>query len=351
MQSVTYRLSAPAKVNLFLTVGGRRADGYHEILTVFEPIPLADEVTVTIGSGSAGKWAVRVRPGPSVPRAPREPAPLPLDLDNLAGRAVIRYAHEVESLHAASRSVTPAGVEIIIEKRIPIAAGLGGGSSDAAAVLWALQEHFGHPLDSLALRRVALDLGSDVPFFLYGERAIGRSRGEDLVPIPPEPGLPLVVGLPAFSLGTADVYRRHDCLSARGTAGASGRQDPERPPSGTDRVGLLREALAGGRMPEVARALHNDLEPAAVSLRPEIRLALETLRKAGCLAAIPSGSGPSVFGLAQDEKDLGSLAARAGEWLSGTSPGAYEFVAMVSGPGPDTPGGRWGHPSQVRRRR
>jgi len=113
---------------------------------------------------------------------------------------------------------------------------------------------------------------------------------------------------------------------------------PERGPEGLSpgegRVGPLLAALAGGRLDEVARALHNDLEAAAVSLRPEIRPALQALREAGCLAAITSGSGPSVFGLAEDEAGLETLTARAGELLSRTAPGTFEFVAVISGPGP-----------------
>ncbi len=309
------REQAAAKVNLFLAVGPRRPDGYHELLTLYETVPLYDDVRVTIRPG-ASRWTYRVRatPPPSSPRLR-----LPVDLRNLAGRAAERFVAELEG------TATPAGIEVFIAKRIPVAAGLGGGSSDAAAVLRALQAHFHDPLTANALSRAASELGSDVPLFLGGGRTIGRSRGEDLEPVAPGPGLPLVLGLPSFPLRTPDVYRRFDELRS-----ASGGPDW---PGAEQALGNLLRALSDSpeQLADIAAGLRNDLEPAAISLRPEVGELLLALRGAGCLGVIVSGSGPAVLGLAPSRDEAPTVRERARSLVPHGLRRKVSFISLVSG--------------------
>lgn len=405
---------APAKVNLFLAVGPRRSDGYHEILTVFESIPLFDEVIVSIGPGGAdcagqcparlvpryrveAEWAEdaamaghmaegKQRPGetglgPGRADAGASP-PIPRDLDNLAGRAARAFVDGVK----ATRQGPAPDITILIRKRIPMAAGLGGGSSDAAAVLRALSRHYGIPPDDPEVEELAAGLGSDVPFFIRGGRAVGRARGEVVTPVPlrvsgsrdswsrmgpPAAGLPLIVGLPAFPLSTRDVYAEFDRLGGLGAAGRAGaamaggaagraegtaagraegsvrrswdtREEELEALLGaltSRRRGSAAAAETGGRVDSsapdadlvsIARLLRNDLGLAAVSLRPEVGDALGALIEAGCLAALVSGSGPTVFGLAPragGQEYLDALAARA----SACQARAYRFIGLESG--------------------
>ncbi len=315
---------APAKVNLFLAVGSRRSDGYHDLLTLFETVPLYDEVRVTIRPGAGPGWVFRASAtAPSI--APR--LTLPTGLDNLAGRAAERFVAAM--LETASFSGPPATIEVSITKRIPVAAGLGGGSSDAAAVFRALQGYYGNPLGKEALAGVAAGLGADVAFFLHTGRAVGRSRGEKIEPVPAGPPLPLVLGLPAFALRTPDVYRRLDLLRPTGPgAGLPGWERPER-----DLAVLLR-SLSSGRLSGVAAQLRNDLQEAALSLRPELAEALKALRRSGCLAALVSGSGPSIFGLAPTLEQARETARVVSGRLPAGLGGELEFVPLLSRPDP-----------------
>lgn len=335
--------SAPAKVNLFLAVGARRTDGYHDLVTVFEAVPLTDLVTVRLRPAGTGEPTVRVSAfwSPGAPAASHPGAPaLPQDLDNLAGRAAQAF---IEAVGGRGSGLPPVAIEVTIEKRIPAGAGLGGGSSDAAATLLALQELCGRPLDGRTLRRVAASLGSDVPFFLSGGRAVGRSRGELLTLLPRAPRLHLVLALPPVTLATAEVYRRFDELSGAGPdpATLATRIGPGLPAGGdspapagprereTALEAFLR-ALAGGEAGAVARCLRNDLQAAALSLRPEVGEMLRALVQAGCLGALVSGSGASVFGLAAGEEEAAGAAARASSALPPALVGRVAFVPVVS---------------------
>jgi len=315
---------ACAKVNLLLAVGPPRPDGYHELVTLFETVSLRDEVTVEVSPSPDGSRSVRLALSPrgSAPAGP----------DNLAVRAAESFFAATDRLGVGAPGVA---VGILLRKRVPVAAGLGGGSSDAAAVLRALERLLGNPLGPARLAEVAAGLGSDVPFFLKGGRAAGRSRGETLEPFPAHPRLSLVLGLPSFGLRTPDVYREFDRLVDEGRATWEPAEARER------RLSRLLDALASGDPDAVAAALSNDLEPAAVSLRPEVRLALEALRSAGCLAAVVSGSGPAVFGLARRLTEGRLMAARAQELLACRTGGVrtpYRFKAVLSGsPGPPAP--------------
>lgn len=315
------RETAPAKINLFLGVGPRRPDGYHELLTVFESLPEPhDDVTVTI-TPSDGGWVFRAEAAPPPSSSVQA---LPRDLENLAGRAAERFAAAL----GEPAGKPGAAVDIRVTKGIPVAAGMGGGSSDAAAVLRALQAHFGSPLDHERLLRVAAELGSDVPFFLEGGRAVARGRGHELRPLPRGSGLPLVLGLPRFALATPDVYHEFDRLG--GPAGGGQAIWVRR----EEHLAGLTEALAAGDLPAVAGFLGNDLERAAVSLCPQVREILGALRRAGCLVARVSGSGPAVFGLCLGKDEAARIARVAARLLPPGLRGSVSFLPVVSGVGP-----------------
>lgn len=254
-----YRVLAPAKVNLTLRVLARRPDGFHELSSLFAPISLADRLHVTVGGR---RIRVRVPGRPELETA-----------DNLCAKAARAFAAETG---------LPAGVDVVLEKRIPVAAGLGGGSTDAAAVLRCLARAHGLRGGDPRIARAALAVGSDVPFFLRAVPALARGRGELLGPAPALPDLHLVVVKPPFGVSAGEAYRTLASLRAAGELPA-GRDRP--PPA------AFPDAAA------VARALHNDLEAAVVRLHPELEDLRSRLRKAGARGVLMSGSGSCVFGL------------------------------------------------------
>jgi 4-diphosphocytidyl-2-C-methyl-D-erythritol kinase len=252
-EAAVIREQAFAKVNLVLHVGSQRADGLHPLCSLVASLELADELTV-----EEAEHDQILCPG--------------VEGDNLARRALAAFRE------AAPGELPP--LRVRIDKRVPVAAGLGGGSADAAAVLRAANERAGAPLDSDALRALGAGLGSDVPSMVEPRHALVGGAGELIEPL----GLPAaaVVLVPATrGLLTRDVYAELDRLDA-------GREqlDAER----------LR-ALADAPLAELARAVENDLQRAALSLRPELARTLAGLGAAGALAAAISGSGPTAFGL------------------------------------------------------
>lgn len=263
-----YRVLAPAKVNLTLRVLGRRPDGFHELSSLFAPISLADRLLVRVG----GK-RIRVR----VPGRPELETP-----DNLCAKAALAFAAETG---------LPAGVDVVLEKRIPVAAGLGGGSTDAAAVLRCLARAHGLRAGDPRVARAALAVGSDVPFFLRAVPALARGRGETLGPAPLLPDLHLLVVKPPFGVSAGEAYGTLARLRAEGALPPG--RDRRLPPSLPD-------------MSAVARALHNDLEAAVLRLHPELDELRHRLRRAGAGGVLMSGSGSCVFGLFPD-----AAAARA----------------------------------------
>ena len=301
-------IEAPAKLNLTLAVNGRRPDGYHLIESVMQAIDLTDCVGLAPASG--GTVVYCTSPG------------VPTDETNLAVRAV-------EALRAALPlgRQDPGGLEIRIHKRIPVAAGLGGGSADAAAALIGANALWGLGLDQRELARIGVRIGADVPFCLHGGTAIARGIGEEIEPVPVAPPLCGVVVNPGFPVSTADVYRVYDQLYAEALAGAGGRQNgtaglagvthvPRFPPDGNGRAAAMAEALGRRDVNAVARLLYNELEPAAVRLYPQILKLRQRVLEAGALGAVMCGSGPSVFGLAADEDHAEELA----ESLKGVAP-------------------------------
>jgi 4-diphosphocytidyl-2-C-methyl-D-erythritol kinase len=245
---------APAKINLCLRVGERRGDGFHRVATLFAAIDLHDRIEL-------------------------EPADETV-VEGFADDTLVRRA--LEALGETRR--------VRLEKRIPVAAGLGGGSSDAAAVLRALRGR----RTVAELYEIARRLGSDVPFFLSGlETAIGTGRGDVLQPLPDFPRSYGIVLVPsAAGLSTADVYAA--CTP--------------NPIFAAVRGDLIRGVHTAHSARDVAALVANDLQPAALGLRPELAKPLDSLRSAGALAAAVSGSGPTVFGIFADA-DAARLAA------------------------------------------
>jgi 4-diphosphocytidyl-2-C-methyl-D-erythritol kinase len=293
----------PAKVNLQLAVGPARPDGYHALVTVFHAVSLFDEVTVHAGDKTAiavtGDYAAAV----------------PVDRSNLAWQAA--------SALARAASVRGAAVRIEIRKRIPVAAGLAGGSADAAATLVACNELWQTGLSARELSEIGAGLGSDVPFALVGGTAVGRGRGEQLTPALAAGTYHWALAFAHEGLSTSQVYATCDRL--RATRAAAGDQ----PEPGEPELSLpLMAALRSGDPKQVGPLLSNDLQPAALSLQPVLRRALAEGREHGALGAIVSGSGPTCAFLARD-------AARARELaVALTASGVCRAVARASGPVP-----------------
>lgn len=311
----------PAKVNLQLSVGPPRGDGYHDLVTVFHAVSLFDEVTVR----PADRASVRV--------TGEGAASVPAGRSNLA----VRAARALASVALARRS-KPA-VHIDIRKRIPVAAGLAGGSADAAAALVACNELWGTGLTHAELREVAATVGSDVPFALLGGTAIGQGRGELLTAALTTGTYHWVLAFSSGALSTPEVYAACDRLRAAGPSGARYATPPANPstrgtspPAAAAEVGPpalsteLMSALRSGDSAAVGPLLSNDLQAAAVSLRPGLRRTLEAGKGFGALGAIVSGSGPTCAFLAAD-------AARARELaVALTGAGVCRGVVRVKGP-------------------
>jgi 4-diphosphocytidyl-2-C-methyl-D-erythritol kinase len=247
------RERAPAKVNLVLHVGRPRHDGMHELCSLFASIDLADEVTVEEHDQDEVVCA-------EVPES------------NIALAAVRVFREQ------AAPQLPP--LLVTIEKRIPVAAGLGGGSADAAAVLRAANELAGRPVSADALRELGMRIGADVPSQVEPRHALVTGAGEHVEPLDLPPMTLLLVPDEA-GLSTAEVYRQADALGT-----TRERLDPDH----------VRE-LAARPLFELAAVLENDLEGAAVSLRPDLAEGMDALREAGALTARVTGSGPTVFGV------------------------------------------------------
>ncbi|MGI9952559.1 4-(cytidine 5'-diphospho)-2-C-methyl-D-erythritol kinase [Moorellaceae bacterium AZ2] len=265
-------LQAYAKVNLTLEVKGLRPDGYHEISTIFQSIDLHDTVFLAPGEGIE----LEVR-GLAAPRG----------ADNLACRAAFLLKGKYPF----------PGVKIILKKRIPLAAGLAGGSADAAAVLVGLNYLWGLGLTPGALAGIGAELGADVPFCVLGGTALGRGRGEQLTLLPPPPRLWLVLVKPPFGVSTAAVYRGWDAGLASGWEGDLPREEEAL-------VALHRrdrEALVS--------SLGNFLEGVTFRLYPEVAAIKGRLISLGAEKAVLCGSGPTVFGVAPTREDAERIAA------------------------------------------
>ncbi|MFE9452512.1 4-(cytidine 5'-diphospho)-2-C-methyl-D-erythritol kinase [Streptomyces sp. NPDC006739] len=272
--SVTVRV--PAKVNVQLAVGAARPDGFHDLANVFLAVGLYDEVTVT----PAEELRVTCE-GPDADQ-------VPLDRSNLAARAAIALAER--------RGIEPA-VHLHIAKDIPVAGGMAGGSADGAGALLACDALWGTGATRGELLAICAELGSDVPFSLVGGAALGVGRGELLTALEVGGTFHWVFAMAGRGLSTPAVFREFDRL-------AEGREIPE-PVASAE----LLEALAKGDVEALAAAVSNDLQPAALSLFPELAQTLEAGRAAGALTALVSGSGPTTAFLARDAESAEKVAA------------------------------------------
>jgi 4-diphosphocytidyl-2-C-methyl-D-erythritol kinase len=295
---------APAKINAHLAVGPLRTDGFHELRTVYLAVSLFDTVTAAPGEGLSlsvtGEGAGALT-GPDA---------VPVDRRNLVWRAA-----ELLAEHAG----VPADAHLEIAKSIPAAAGLAGGSADAAAALTALDALWNTRADRADLLALAGRLGSDVPFGLLGGVALGTGRGEQLAPVLAGRSWHWVLGIAGAGLSTPAVYAELDRLRAGGRVPDGAELAPAEP---------VLAALRSGPAEALAAALANDLQAPALALRPELGRALRAATDAGALGALVSGSGPTVAALAPDEPAAVRLAATlAGE-------GVFRTVRVVAGPVP-----------------
>lgn len=257
-------LTSPAKINLTLEVLGKRPDGYHELDMLVVTVDLSDRI------------ALSVRPDGHITLA-SSATHIPLDEKNLAYRAA-------RTLKEASG--TPLGAHIAIDKHIPVSAGLGGGSSNAATVLIGLNELWDLGLDHTALAQLGADVGSDVPFFLYGGTARVGGRGERVEPLPDVGPWSVILVRPPVSVSTTDVFRAFDVRTAP-------------PPGATEAA--VRSLLAGDRR-AVLEYLRNDLEAVTMERYPEVRSLKEKMRRYGATYTLMSGSGPTVFAVFPDAR-------------------------------------------------
>lgn len=288
-------VSAPGKVNLFLALGAARPDGYHPLNTVFAQIGLSETVTV---SALQALTTTAPQPG-SAPAAQPGPAPaaqtgsprielaltrpdnnVPLDHTNLAYRAAQAVAQQ-----AAQRGLDTPDVHILLDKAVPVAGGMAGGSADAAATLKACNEFWQVGLSLEELAQLGAQLGADVPFGLYGGVALGTGRGDLIEPLKAAPGpYYWTFALQDKGLSTAAVFKHFDATV-------------QAPPAADMPPEQLLAALEAGDVAEVSRHIRNDLQATAIELRPELGQLIDLAERAGALAAMVSGSGPTVAAL------------------------------------------------------
>lgn len=311
-------VSAPGKVNLFLALGAARPDGYHPLNTIFAQIGLSETVTVTplrslattapqsastapVSSASSApaqsdSAPVAAQPAPSATAASasaaqtggprielaltRPDSNVPLDHTNLAYRAAQAVAQQ-----AAQRGLATPDVHILLDKAVPVAGGMAGGSADAAATLKACNEFWQVGLSLEELAHLGAQLGADVPFGLYGGVALGTGRGDIIEPLKAAPGpYYWTFALQDEGLSTAAVFKHFDATV-------------QAPPVADMPPEQLLAALEAGDVAEVSRHIRNDLQATAIDLRPELGQLIDLAKKAGALAAMVSGSGPTVAAL------------------------------------------------------
>ena len=358
-------VKAYAKVNLHLGVGRLREDGYHDLVTVFQQLSIHDDVTLRLlelpqSRAGAGVSLDDIVSGLTV-TGPYS-AGVPTDERNLAWRAlqatVARLLAAASEVSLSGTSVPIPAAVIELHKGIPAAGGMAGGSADAAAVIKLANELYAAALSvpQLApeqLLAIGAELGSDIPFGLVGGTALGTGRGENLVPMLSRGSFHWAIITSATGLATPEVFRKLDELRGAGPDGAgldgagpdgagpdgagpdgagldgvgpdgagpdgagpeSGRRLALQPHLNTDAVA---RALISGDPHQLGTALHNDLQPATLSLRPDIRKTLEVGRAAGALGAIVSGSGPTCAFLAGSADDALDLAHSISVELPGT---------------------------------
>ncbi len=264
-------VQTPAKINPVLEVLGKRPDGYHELALVFQAVGFYDQLTFEKKAAGVG---LRVE----------GQAGLAADDSNLIVKAAKLFLRE--ALKSAD------GVQITLHKKIPLAAGLGGGSSDAAATLRGLRWLFEVPVSEEKMHQMAAQLGSDVNFFLNGGTALGTGRGEIITPWKASVPLWVILVKPSEGLSTPAVYQSGKALMTTG-----------------DKVLEFQKVWSEGSPASIASRLFNGLEPAAFYLRPELEFIKKRLMTEGALGVLLSGSGPTLFALAAHEMEAKKIAS------------------------------------------
>jgi 4-diphosphocytidyl-2-C-methyl-D-erythritol kinase len=300
---------APAKVNLSLAVGPLRSDGFHELATVYQAVSLFDEVTVRWAEPGEDTPLVQIERSSGSASGPQ----VPEGEDNLAWRAVT---------HLANATGQSAAVRVSIRKAIPVAGGMAGGSADAAAALVACDALWGTELSKEELAAIAGDIGSDVPFLLHGGNAVGMGRGELISPALARGEFHWVFAVADTGLATPDVYRELDRLRDEQTRDGSRKAPHPQVPE------AVMAALRGGDAPELGKALSNDLQRAALSLKPRLRLVLEVGQEYGALGSVISGSGPTVAFLVRSAESSIDLSVAL------SASGTCRTVLRATGPVP-----------------
>lgn len=294
LNSITVRV--PAKVNLQLSVGPREANGYHNLVSVFQAVSLFDDVTVTKSHEGSGV---------TISVTGEQTHGVPEDGSNLAVKAALLIAEKFDF---------DADVHIEVKKSIPVAGGMAGGSADAAATLVAMDALYKLEATREELLELGGQLGSDVPFMIAGGTAVGTGRGDQLTAALSRGTYHWVFALSSVGLSTPAVYAECDRMRAELEVAA---------PKVSD---VLMQALLSGDPAQVGAALSNDLQNPACSLRPALSLVLEVGRDYGALGAIVSGSGPTVAFLVADEEAGLDLAVAL------TASGVVGSVARATGP-------------------
>lgn len=284
----------PGKINLQLSVGPLQRDGYHELATVFQSVSLFDEVTVS-----------QIESGIEITSDSK--SNIPLDKENLAFRAaeIMCRKFDIET-----------GLAIKIKKEIPVAGGMAGGSADAGGAIVAIDSLFSLGLKRDEMERIGAELGADVPFTIAGGTAIGTGRGDQIAPVLSRGSYNWVLALSTSGLSTPSVYKECDRLREG--------LDISKPFVSDS----LLQALSHGDAKALGKALSNDLQPAACSLKPALRLILDVGLDYGALGGIVSGSGPTVAFLAENEDHALDLVVAL------TSSGVVGNVIRVAGPVP-----------------
>jgi len=286
----------PGKVNLQLSVGPIGSDGFHEVTTVFQAISLFDDVTVTEGKLGAGT---------TISVSGQTANGVPADASNLAIRAAQLMMKEFE---------LSSDLEIKLKKEIPVAGGMAGGSADAAGVIVGLDSLYELGLSKDEMEKIASQIGSDVPFSISGGVAIGTGRGDQITTALSKGSYTWVLALSSQGLSTPSVYQECDRLREGLSIASPQVSEP------------LMQALRAGDSKALGKSLLNDLQAAACSLRPALRLVLDVGIDYGALGGIVSGSGPTVAFLVSDEEAALDLAVAL------TASGVVGSVARAYGP-------------------
>lgn len=286
MKAMSLLILSPAKINLFLLVTGKRPDGYHNLFSLMCRVSLYDEVLLRPSPGAISLWC-------------SDPS-LPVDETNLAVRAAKCFFGVVGARD---------GCEIRLTKRIPIAAGLGGGSSNAASVLLGLNHLYGHPVPRDELLRMGRSLGADVPFFIFQSPALASGIGDELEAYPGLLSWPVLIACPPFHVSTRMVYQNFNLQLTN---------HQKRP----TRTHLNKAAF------NPSFHLYNDLEAVTLALHPELVRVKDSLRTYGAIGALMSGSGPSVFGVFADADGVRRALA---EWPSDSGFRLFA-VDLLTGP-------------------